>query len=265
MTRKIALLTIMMWVIITYSTPTWMDVGTYALSNGPTGCNPLTSITYTAWKFYSYAHDYHPGGPAAYHLDSLEDYEVTISTVNGTTSWSKYCDFVWVGCHGDVRELYLWNASGNNYEVMTPSQMAFGTSYTRWVYLGGCHVLKYDNYDDFFVNPESWKDACKGVQCILGFSSVGYPLDSDQWEVFWPLWTGGNDGQGPQYGMWGAYYWAVHDIIYVEDEDDVAPALITSRDWNGHYFWNDTYQQATSTQAVPWATGTIWAVFGDPQ
>jgi hypothetical protein len=255
-----------MFSFLTYATPTWMDIGTYALSNGPTGCTWLSGIKYTANQFYSYAQNYLTGNPSPSHPISIVDNGVTVSTVSGSTSNREYCDFVWVGTHGDVRQLFLWNASGNNYEIMRPSQMAFGTSYNRWVYLGGCHVLKYDNYNSFFSqdSSNSWSAACKGVQCILGFASFGYPLDGDTWQVFWYNWTG-NNGQIGSYGIWDAYREAVNQIIYEEDKDDITPAIVTSRDSNGHYFWDDTFQQAASTRGVNWATGTRWYVYGDPQ
>ena len=201
--KLILFLGMLSFLTLTYATPPYMDIGTYALSDGPNvpdGCTGslLSGLDFVAIKFYEKAVEYRPsGGPTPDHKFGKVNKQVTVASCNNTNSPGRYCDFIWIGTHGDPRELSVWNAAGNDCDYSYTPQMAFGGSgsYTRWVYLGGCHALKYnrDNpneFDDFFRNSGSWADAFKGVQCIIGFSSVGLPKISGVWDVFWKRWTG---------------------------------------------------------------------------
>jgi hypothetical protein len=155
------------------ATPTWMWICTYAINNGPP---PLASLFYadeTANAFYAGAEGFHPGGPVPYRVVNLVGTTVTPQNLGWS---SNSADFVFIAGHGWKRYMAVWPQSTVSppYYNWPTSEMQFGTGYTRWVYLIGCQILEYDNFNDFFYGPNSWDPAFRGVQCILGYSSTVY-------------------------------------------------------------------------------------------
>jgi len=239
-----------------FSTPTWMWVGTYSITNGPCNLDSLTDAADNGNYFYNAACQYHPNGPTPVRSVNAVNSDVTIGACQSGDRES--CDFIVMSGHGCKRGMAInQNDLSCPYHDFWTSEMAFGTSYLRWAFLTGCNTLFYDNFNDFFYGTGSWEPAFKGIQCVLGYGSAGY-IFPNQCTMFWQLWTSG-------YSIWNAYREATRYWIYQNGGLGIRPAIVTSRNASGHYFWDDSYSQATSTQAVTWPVGTQWQVYGTPR
>jgi hypothetical protein len=268
-------LTVLFFALMGYSTPTWMDIGTYSVDNGPAclTCNPpgdfthLTDVPAVANSFYQAAVTNQPSGaPIPTHPINLVGSNVTVTEISNNSR--EYCDFIFVSSHGACsrynRGHCLWNDSKTDQQFWNSWNMHLGTSYNRWAYLYSCGVLTYTGFNKFFhdsTDPnwaQGWPQAFNGVQCILGFASETWewnPTATNLVNEFWTNWTGHS---GVSYSIWLSHCYSTYDQLYNGGNYDISPAIITSRDANGHYFWDDTYSQATSARAVSWATGTTW-------
>lgn len=283
---------IMLCAMMGYSTPTWMWVGTYDIDNDP--CYGSLDAIVTGNGFFSSALARHPSGPTPNRYINGTNQQVCANNINNSSR--EMCDFIFVGGHGSPLGQSIWNNSGTTctgwfstlqYGVgggdPYATAMNLGTNYVRWAYFCGCHVLK--NPPTSLISIfQGWAPAFQGVQCILGYASMGWissyysPAQVDE---FWQLWTatdihGNPTGQG-QVSLWQAHWESTGDQLYnsiyhISVEPAVIcgstpPTIIGGITYSGTPYCNFNYTNSTSVKAATgFANGGTWSqvTFGNP-
>ena len=256
------------------ATPTWMYLGTYGIQNGP--CPPYLSNAYPAIQgFYEDALEYHPDNPTPIqYIHWCAGYEgeyVNPSVLNDNDR--EYCDFLYFFMHGSPhdsrRSIYVWNNENTEGINFPTSELHFGTfpewgtqGYVRWVFFDACNVLHYDGFDNFF---DGWRPSFAGVQCIIGYGSESKSnqASTTQNEIFWSSWT----NQTTPYSIWNAHNEAIRQVQWETLHWGIMAACVCSRRAGSpphHYYYADSYSEATSEAGVPWPVLYAWHRYGTP-
>jgi hypothetical protein len=244
-----------------FAAPGYMWIGTYAINNSPPPFGWMSSwATVTADSFFTAAAHYSSiaGGPIPHRVLRRTETDVTITEVIGGNR--ELCDFIFVGTRGHTYYSVVWNAQVNYHENWYPTQKAFGTGNVRWAYLTGSRLLQYNGSNFAFANV--WRPAMRGVQCILGYGSVGYLayFSPGQVKEMWRLWT---EPSRP-HSIWLAHAYSTGYFVYTVGGFGIEAAIISSLSDTGQNFSSHTYARATLARGDNSVIGQ-WAVYGTPQ
>ena len=241
------------------ATPTWMWIGTYYMTPTETCGVPLDGAAH-ANNFWNSAVAHHPGGPNPNRYVNAPGKQMNITNLDNNSGYREWNDFLFLMAHGDRQHMAIWSADQTYTVAYEPPQWQFGSNYTRWIYFQSCKVLEYINSAAWW---DRWDGAFNGAQACLGYrieipaySSAGTP------GVFWEYWAANSN----QMSLWNAHCQATYDVLYNAGWD-AEPASITSKEPNAyptHYFFNDTYNVATSMAGTHQAEGYQYSVYEQP-
>lgn len=249
-----------------FAVPSYMWIGTYAITDGPPPCTNVSALGVGADAFYSAAVSYTTGiGPTPYEWIKMRDKQVTLNSLAATSRESA--DFLYVGAHGNIRLMAVWKPDFSyGYDIWTPSAMNFGTGNVRWVLLESCLVSNYDNLNSFFHGPNSWEAAFKGVQCVLGYGSEVWGSNSIQKNKSTLLWERWAHPTAPG-GLWNAHAHSNEYASYIWGGCGIQPQVIgqVTNDGNNEKYAGRTYAQSTLERATSGSPAyTMWIIYGTP-
>ena len=284
---KISLFLILAAISITQSTPTWMDIGTYGLTQTESACwenlpfNTISDAFYNAAvsnrNIIIAASPQYPPNPSR-HVNLIGS-NVTISRVRPNLD-REYCDFICFAGHGSQMGASVYTDAHQcktGWYTTTAGEFAFGSSYTRWVYFMTCSLFAGDVSDPSFW--ASWQNAFHGVQVILGYRGYFNMLANYQINTvnrFWVNWIGTGIAQrtkmptpttftSAQLPMWNAHADACGECIYYASNRSltVIPAAMTASPTGAEAdaFYKRTYSNATSDIAPSKAIAINWRTY----
>jgi hypothetical protein len=239
MGKKIVL-SLLIFVFLGYSTPTWMWVGTHAINNyfgngGVIEENMSWSII-NANAFWNAAATY---SPLAYRYINRTDAEVTHANVSNNST-REMLDFFYFCGHGGTDGLFL--GGGQAYGAVAYNQLTFGTNYTRWIYANACYFLNFEIGD-----PAAISQMMRGAQVALGFAGlyVGANWTANEESEFWENWTDGN------MGIWPAWGQAVVDNSYAVAHHNAEITVVNGNSYPPNYidYCYHSYNEASSDRA----------------